>query len=123
MGRIPAFNYVAEQTIGSGAVVGGSIGLGDDNITAMSFHNVWGGTLQAIVTFEGSNDPRAFQGHKDYDSADWVDITSAFSPSQPVGVAGSALELLSGIAFDFVRMTVTWVAGSGTFKSLAAGRG
>lgn len=119
MGMGPA-NYIAEQTISSGAVTGGSIPLHLDDIDVMTFQNEWGGTLDAVITYEATNDPRAFPGHPDYASATWIDITPHIGPTNPAGAAGNNLERLESIGFAYIRQAVTWAAGTGTFKTITA---
>lgn len=130
-GVIPPMNYIAETTVTFGgspaSTTGGSIPLGHDCINKCSFQNQWNrtgtGTLEGNITYEASNDPRAFPGHEDYDDAIWFDITAEFSPSNPNGSAGDAIDTASGLSYMYIRQKFTSTVGSGSYRSIFSGHG
>lgn len=127
-GHIPPFTYIDTVTLDgtTTTATGPSVPLGPDAIEGFSLQNEWntgGGTLAATIKIEASNDPRAFPGHPDYADAVWIDLTAAVSPTDPTTGAGTAMEMVSDVRFEYLRMTVTRSSGTGTFKSTFSGHG
>jgi len=128
-GWIPPFEYmntlVASGTVTSGSATGGPIPLGHDGITSMSFQNLWnqlaadGQTVATTLVVEASNTPNAFS---DPSNADWENITSQLTITQPTSGAGSDLVQISNVTFMFIRIRMTSITGSGRFRSTFTGR-
>lgn len=113
------FTYINATT--GATTTGGSIWLAPDNVRLLSFHNEWASNTGAF-TFFGSNDPRARQGHPDYASADWDDITSQLTITDPSGGAGDDIVQVADVTFAYIRMTYTKNAGTGVLKSYFSGK-
>jgi hypothetical protein len=126
-GYIPSFEYNKNATYTFGgataAITGGSLMLGPDAVSGVTFHNVWTGTLAGAIKIEASSDPRALQIHPDHSNADWFDITTQIVPTDPTTSGGSDLVQISDIRFEFIRLTFTSSAGAGDFKTYFSGHG
>jgi len=108
-----------------GTTTGGWIALQYDQVEKFSFHYEWTGTYAATIAIEVSNDPRCFEGHHDSANAASDDITSAINAitaiTDPAGSAGDSNINVDDITFGWVRMGLSSISGTGTFKCWTRG--
>ena len=120
-GNIPPFEYINIDQADS-TTTGGWIPLSFDQCSKVSFHNEWTGTYAGTIAIHVSNDPRCFEGHPDAANAAFEDITSLLTITDPAGSAADDHINISDITFGYVRMKITFSAGTGTFISYFTAR-
>ncbi len=130
-GWIPGMEYI-NLLVAAGVpstFTGGALWLGPDAIEGFSFQDVWnelvadGQTLVGTIVIEASNDPRANQLHDEQSLAQWTDITADITPTNPTAGAGGKMEMVSDVRFEYVRMRLTGLTGSGRFLNEFSGHG
>jgi len=119
-GNIPSFSYI-DIDQADGNTVGGWIPLQFDQCEKCTFHNEWTGTYAGTITIQVSNDPRCLEGHPDTANAASQDITTSCPITNPAGAAGDDDINISDVSFGYIRMTMTFSAGTGTFISYFSG--
>ncbi len=140
-GYIPPFTYqdvlvssgtVQSQpnlTLGVTTAQGGSIMLGPDAVTGFTVQTWWnqlagdGQTLAATITIEASNDPRASTLSDEQSNAKWFNLTSQITKVDPTSGSGDYLIQVSDVRFEYLRMSLSSITGSGRFKAIFAGHG
>lgn len=127
MGYIPAIKLIDETLDASNTSAStGSIWLGPDHITRVSFHSEWnegGGTLAATATYYASNDPRARPDHPEHASAQWNDITGEISGhTDPTSGAGDNSFTGDNFNYEFIKVDYSRTSGSGSIRVYFSGR-
>ena len=107
------------------AATGAPIQLGYSGINGMTFHNVWTGTLGGTLKMEASCDPALTTAATaaEQDAANWVDITSQVTMTNPATGGGNDMVIVNNMRFWWVRLDLSSVTGTGTFSSYAASHG
>jgi hypothetical protein len=114
--NVPAISLATAATN-----AGVSIWLGPDNITRLSIHGEHG-AVTGTLKVETSNDPRARPDHPDYASSLWQDSTTDFGLTTPAGGAADFNVPFDNVNFEFLRISYTHAAGTGTLYIWVSGR-
>lgn len=106
------------------SVAWGPMPLHLDDFRSLSFINLWnqaaadGQTLDATIKVEISNDPRCHVDARDgTDTADYLDITSSLTITDPTTGAGSGDINVSDGGWAYIRITFTRNSGTGRVTS------
>jgi hypothetical protein len=94
-----------------------------DGINGFTFHNVWTGTYGATVAIYASNDPRAREGHPDNANAEWVNITSLLTITDPVTGGGNDMIIINNSRFAFIKLDLGSSSGTGTCTTWVCSHG
>jgi len=123
---LPAFTYLNQDvTSGDPATIkrNGCMLVGPD-ASGLSFTQEWTGTLAGTVKVEATSSPKAFPNNPQtvIDAAPWKDVTSDFALTDPTTGGGNDTESVSNVRFEYLRISLTGVTGTGNYKLHVSGQ-